>query len=273
MSYQPTMNEFFQWKRHPFTDARPLSVPYLSSAEHKLIHTAKSLLSLGKSFAMAGPSGSGKTTLIQYFLNQLDSSTYHPIYLHYGGLKRSGLLRALADLMGVDPAGRQIPLLTKLQKHLQQLNKENHAPYPVIVVDDAHLMERDTLLDLCSLLVMPGNNRPASSLILIGDPSFPKLLNLHVMAPVKTRLTICFPMRSLGVEDVKALIQLRLKEAEAPSDLFEKEAIELVFAQVAGNRRELMNICTLLLEEAFSRKEKTVGTQLVHNNVWTHSGE
>jgi len=153
MSYQPSMNEFFKWKYHPFTDARPMTTPFLSSSDRQLLDTANSLLSLGKSFALTGPSGTGKTSWIRQMIAQLDSAQYHAIFLHYAGLKRSGILRALADLMGVDPAGRQVPLLTKLQEHIHQMAHQSHAAYPIILVDDAHLMERETLLDLCSLLV------------------------------------------------------------------------------------------------------------------------
>lgn len=265
-----TMPEFFQWHRHPFTDSRQLKGFFLTPSDQNLLQMGASLLSLGKSFALAGPSGSGKTTLIHHFLHQLDSSIYHPIYLHYGGFKRSALLRALADLMGVDSSGRQVPLLTKLQKHLAQQAQQKQGQYPVIAIDDAHLMERETLLDLCSLLIRPETNQPASSLILIGDPTFPKLLRLHVMAPVKTRLTVCFPIQPLSHEEAKQLILFRLKEAAAPETLFERDALELVVTQVGGNRRELMNHCTLLLEDAFARNEKTIGVQLVHTSTWTH---
>lgn len=267
------MSEFFQWKRHPFTDTRPFKGGYLTTFDQQQIQTAQSLLSIGKSFAMAGPSGSGKTTWVRHLIQQLDPSTYHPVYLHYGGFKRSGLLRALADLMGVDPSGRQIPLLTKLQKHIVQRTQQHQGHFPVLIIDDAHLLEREALLDLCSLLVSPETNRPVCTLILVGDAMFPKQLRLQVMAPVKTRLTTCFPMNPLDSAEISALVRFRLNQASAPETLFETEALDLIATQVSGNRRELMNLCILLLEEAFRRNEKTVGAQLVHSYSWDQLAE
>ncbi len=63
--------------------------------------------------------------------------------------------------------------------------KQTH--HPLFVVDDAHLLERESLLDLCALLALPARNTIAASLILIGNETFPKLLTLQVMAPVLTK--------------------------------------------------------------------------------------
>lgn len=260
-----TMHEFFGWHHHPFTDTRLLSHPFLGQKDKRVLTRAKSLISIGKSFALTGPSGSGKSTLTQYLMTQLDPQHYHPALIHYGGLKRSGILRAIADLLGVDASGRSVPLLVKIQKHLQGLAQQSSRHFPILIVDDAHLMERDSLLDLCSLMVAQPKAITAASIVLIGDCSFAKVLNLHVMAPVRTRLTVNFPLASLDEQESQAFVIYRLKLAKAPDHLFDSEALRLMAAHCQGNRRKLMNMATILLEEAFQIGEKTVGAQLVLN--------
>jgi type II secretory pathway predicted ATPase ExeA len=44
-------------------------------------------------------------------------------------------------------------------------------------------------------------------------------------------------------------------------DLFEHDAVALITAHCRGNRRQIMNTATLLLDEAYYRQENTVNAQ------------
>ena len=59
---------------------------------------------------------------------------------------------------------------------------------------------------------------------------------------------------------------LRAEAAKAPEDLFDTESVALFSSHCRGNRRQLMNIATLLLDEAFYRQEKTIGSHLILEN-------
>ena len=144
-----SMTEFFGWSCQPFADTYQLTAPFLGTKDERICRRALSLLNCGKSFAVTGASGTGKSTLVQHIVAQLDAKHYQPTYIHYGGLLRSGILKAVADCLGVDTAGRSMPLLVKLQKHILGLSADSNARYPVLVVDDAQLLEHDSLRDLC----------------------------------------------------------------------------------------------------------------------------
>jgi len=261
-----SMAEFFDWSRHPFADTYQLTSPFLGEKDERICRRALSLLNCGKSFAVTGISGAGKSTLAGHIISQLDLKHYQPTYIHYGGLLRSGILRAVADCLGVDTAGRNMPLLVKLQKHILGLSTDANARYPVFVVDDAQLLERESLMDLCSLMVSPQKKTVAASLILVGDETLAKRLQLNVMAPVKTRMTCIFAMEGLGEKEIGQFVDYRLKAAKAPDDLFDTETVALISSHCRGNRRQLMNVATLLLEEAFYRQEKTIGSHLILEN-------
>jgi len=258
-----SMAEFFSWSRHPFADTYQLSTPFLGTKDERICRRALSLLNCGKSFAITGISGAGKSTLVQHIVGQLDVKHYQTTYIHYGGLQRSGILRAVADCLGVDTAGRSMPLLVKLQKHILAMASDTNARYPVFVVDDAQLLEHESLMDLCSLMVSPQKKTVAASLLLVGDETLAKRLQLNVMAPVRTRMTCLFAMEGLDENEVDCFIDYRLKAAKAPDDLFDAETVALISSHCRGNRRQLMNIATLLLEEAFFRQEKTIGSHLI----------
>jgi type II secretory pathway predicted ATPase ExeA len=92
-----------------------------------------------------------------------------------------------------------------------------------------------------------------------------KQMTLSVMTPIRTRLTVNFRIDPLDEKETEQFIAFRLGCAKAPKDLFEPDALVLVEAHCHGNRREIMNLGTLLLSEAYYRKEKTVSAELFTN--------
>ncbi len=249
--------EFFDFKYHPFADTYRLKKPYLGKQDKRLFKTALSLISTGKSFALIGPSGAGKSTLVHYVLSRLDVNCYKPALVHYGGLQRNGILKAIADVLGVDTNGRTVPLLIKLQKQIMQMAAENRNMFPVFVIDDAHLM------DICSLMFNPLKETVAASFILVGDETLKKKLQLQIMAPVRTRLTGQFNLDVLDENECLEFIRFRLENAGASDTLFDNDALSIMSSHCRGNRRQIMNMGTLLLTEAFYREEKTIGADLI----------
>jgi len=257
--------EFFDYKYHPFADTYRLKTPYLGEQDQRFFKTALSLISTGKSFALSGPSGAGKSTLVHYVLSRLDANSYRPALVHYGGLQRNGMLKAIADVLGVVTNGRTVPLLIKLQKQIMQMAADNRSMFPVFVIDDAHLMEKESLMDICSLMFNPHRETVAASFILVGDETFEKKLSLQIMAPVKTRLTGLFNLNTLNDHDSLEFIKFRLSNAKAPETLFDPDALSIMSSHCRGNRRQIMNMGTLLLAEAFYRQEKTISAELIFN--------
>ena len=258
---RPTMAEFFAWHHHPFADTHRLMSAFLSQKDARIKDRALSMLACGKSFALCGPSGIGKSALISHLIASLDTTVYKPILIHYAGFNRSGLLRAIADRLGLDTNSRSMPLLIRLQKHLLQLTGTTNSLYPVLFVDDAQMLESESMMDLCALMISADKKTVAASIVLTGDDSLRRRLQLAAITPVRTRLTAIFKMEPLSDKESESFILHRLEQAKAKKDLFEPEAVTLIAVCCRGNRRQIMNTATLLLDEAYFRQENTVNAQ------------
>jgi type II secretory pathway predicted ATPase ExeA len=261
-SNHKNLAEHFGWEFHPFADTWTIPQPFHSQRDQRIAEQSMQLLQHGKSFAVTGPSGTGKSTLVQHLLENLDANYYHGLYIHYGGLPRTALLKTIGEQLGVETHTRAVPLLVKLQKHILTMVTGKHPVHPVILIDDAQLLERESFMDLCSMIVCPPKKASAASLIVVGDDMLAKQMTLAVMTPIRTRLTVNFRIDPLSEKETVQFIAFRLRCAKAPKDLFEPDALTLTTAHCHGNRREIMNLGTLLLSEAYYRNEKTVSAEL-----------
>jgi general secretion pathway protein A len=254
-----TALQFFGYRYAPFADTFELSTPFLGSEERLILQRTITLVRQGKSVALYGEAGTGKSMLVKSITSHLDTKEFRIAQIPYGGIKPASILRDLCDAFDIDTSGRK----NHLSKLSEDFRRGTDKPFPVIIVDEAHEMLRPSFLDLCSLLYDPQKRTAAASLILVGQPLLRKMLELDVFAPVKTRLTSMYRMPKLSIDEAKEFIAFRLKIAEAQSGLFDDEAIECLATDANGNRRILMNLAALCLEEAAYRNDKVVTAEIV----------
>lgn len=265
--------EFFGFKRHPFIDHPDGAEPVFSEQEERMMAMAMEMLRLGKSFALTGAPGTGKTTFVRNLRERLDPRGYHPVFIPYSGLNRAGLLKTLAAACRLDLGKRTVPPLVRIQKHLLDIAQDKNPRFPVLIIDDAQLLEQESLLDLCSFMADPDQKRAAASLILVGDETLDRRLRLNVLTPVWNRMACNLSTKPLDEAEAVNFVQKYLERAQAPKDLFQQEAVTMIAAKTRGNRREILNMAAVLLTEAMFRKERTIGPQLIlGSEFWKTTG-
>jgi len=251
--------QFFGYRYPPFADTFEISEPFQSDSENLIIERTATLLRQGKSVAVHGEAGTGKSMMVKTITAQLDAKEFRIAHIPFGGLKPSAILRDLCDELDIDTSGRK-NLLSRLAADFK---RSGDKPFPVVVVDEAHEMQRQSFIDLCSLLHDVRLRTAAAAVVLVGQPVLKKMLELDIYAPVRTRLTCLFSMPKLTLEEAKEFIAFRLSLAGADPGLFDDEAVNTLATYSKGNRRMLMNLAALCLEEAARRKEKVVTAEIV----------
>jgi type II secretory pathway predicted ATPase ExeA len=251
--------QFFGLPYPPFADTFNVHAPFQSDAESLICQRALALLRQGRSLAVYGDAGTGKSMLIKTIVNELDAKEFRCAIVPYGGMKPAVLLRELCDEFDIDTAGRK-SLLSRLAHDFRPaLDK----PFPVIIIDEAHEMQKQSFLDLCSLLHDAATRTAAAALILVGQPSLKKMLELDIFTPVRTRLTCLYSMPKLSIEEATQFLLYRLSIAKTDPAIFCDEAITSIAVDAKGNRRILMNLAAICLEEAARRNDKVVTPEIV----------
>lgn len=253
--------KFFGCRYSPFADTFEVKEPFLTTSDERTLDRMSNLLNQGKSMALFGEPGVGKSMLLKSLASRLDAKVFKPVLVPFGGLKRNQILKEICDQMDIDTSGRAA-LLTRLR---EACKRTQDTPFPVIIIDDAHEMEKQSFLDICSLLHDPHTRTAAAGAIFCGHPQLKKQLELNVYKSIRTRLAYFFEMVPLSHEETIDFIAFRLSISEAPKNVFHKNSIDLIAMDSAGNRRMVMMQAGNYMDEAVQRKEKIITADLIHS--------
>jgi type II secretory pathway predicted ATPase ExeA len=254
----PTVSAHFGSRYSPFSDTFPIAEPFTTRSDARLLERMLMLLGQGKSFSLTGEPGCGKSMLLKSLLANLEQKAFRHALIPYSGLQRNPLLREICEKLAIDTAGRSA-LLGRLHK---ALSRKEEAPYTVLILDEAHALPGEALLELFSLTQDPAHRTAAASVILCGHPVLEKTLALDIHAAIKTRIAARLAMSPLQEDEVADFIRHRLKAAKASPDLFTKEAIKLIELDSKGNRRVIMNLAGNCMDMAVLRQEKIITHEL-----------
>ena len=159
---------FFEMENTPFVRNVPagfLYQPgYLSEAKGRLHYAAQDQL-----FAVVtGESGCGKTTLIRNFAEELSKDDYRLLYLADSKLTPKWLYAGLLDQLGLESRFYRGDAKHQLQKEVEILRGVQHKKV-VCVLDEAHLLEKETLEEFRFLLNCSFDSVSPMALILVGQ--------------------------------------------------------------------------------------------------------
>lgn len=131
----------------------------------------------------------------------------------------------------------------------------------IIIIDDAHLMEIETLRRLRLLFEdFPKNH----NVILIGQPELLNKINLSVNQDIKSRITYSTIMKRLNPDDMKAFILAQLDHIKLGHNTFTEDAVELIVRSSDGILRKTRNLCLSCMLEAVRTRVKIIGLDIVN---------
>jgi len=143
--------EFFAMKHMPFTNRIPTDCLYLSDAVSeglgRLCYAADQQL-----FAVVTAEvGCGKTTLIRRLTDSLDPEKYLVLYLADSQLTPRWFYNGLLQQLGTETKFYRGDAKLSLHQQLEYIRQAKHKKV-VTIVDEAHLLKRETLEEIRFML-------------------------------------------------------------------------------------------------------------------------
>jgi general secretion pathway protein A len=110
-----------------------------------------------------------------------------------------------------------------------------------VLIDEAHLLERDVLEQVRLLTNLETPTRKLLQIILIGQPELRDLLARDDLRQVAQRITGRYHLAPLDVDEAAAYVRHRLRVAGARSEIFTPRALRSLH-RVSGGFPRLINI-------------------------------
>jgi type II secretory pathway predicted ATPase ExeA len=207
---------------------------------------------------VTGESGSGKSTLLSSFCRDLDPASHLVIYSSLATLSPFGLLSSLVTKLGMRPRRFKGETAQDFVAHLRGSSKS-----VVLVLDEAHLMPDPSLDDLRLLTADSFDKRSPFVLVLAGQPLLRERLNEPQHYALAQRVTVRVRLRSLTDTEATLFLDKHMRAAGAQRNLFEPDAVTLLFQHSRGIPRMLQNLALGALLAAASANKKTVDADCV----------
>ena len=254
---------FFGMINNPFTRNVPVDCLYESPAMRealsRLEHTASEQL-----FAVVtADSGCGKSTLIRRFSEQLSANDYILLYLSDSKLTPRWFYKGLLDQLGLEAKFYRGDSKRQLQQQIEIIRGVQQKKV-VCVLDEAHLLEKETLEEFRFLLNYRYDSESPLALVLVGQTElWENKLRYQRYAAIRQRIDVYCTLPHLDRAETAKYIQSHLKYAGGSQDLFTEKAVTEIYQGSGGVLRMINRICEKALIYAFQQQNRLIDDYMI----------
>jgi len=210
---------------------------------------------------VTGEAGVGKSTAVGAVTDQLPTNKYLVIYL---GQDQEGasIWRRMASVLGLRPKLSRAHTRLSVSQYLNDNLLENGKDV-ILVVDEAHLLDRATLEDIRLLSNSDFDRSSALTIILLGQLSLRLRVKTAGFEAINQRLRYRYALEGFTEDETAAYIKHRLQILAWDTEFFTPEAARHIFLASQGIPREINNYCLAALLKAQNQGLTRVDAKLV----------
>ena len=192
---------------------------------------------------VTGDCGIGKTTVIRRFRAELDPSRYMLMYLADSQLTPRHFYKGLLEQLGCDAKFYRGDAKRQLHREIEVM-RGIHNLQPVVVVDEAHLLDKEMLEEVRFLLNFRMDAQSPMALVLVGQSELWDRLQLQRFAAIRQRIDLQYKLPHLDRSQVTTYMQRHLTYAGCEHDIFSEAAIDEIYRSSSGTARLVNKLCT-----------------------------
>jgi general secretion pathway protein A len=255
--------KYFGFNEHPFMTTPDPRFLYFSSQVKEALAKCEFMARdrIGPIY-MYGPIGSGKTSLVRRLQEKLSlDERYNVKLLISPNLKSSNaFLRMILETFDVKTERSYTASLSNFEKFLVQQYQKGIVP--VLLIDEAQYMTRDTLKLIHYLLNFETTTTKLLQFVLVGQEELgTKIMQYRELASRMYPIA----MNAMSLDDLKDMILYRLAVAGHSGNVFDNpdEAYKTLYTYTKGLPRDAIKVLfELLIDLAATGKTKATAKQV-----------
>lgn len=255
--------EYYGMQREPFVRNIPPQYLYASRQMKEGLARLKYTADNQQFAAVISEPGCGKSTLIRKFSSILSPDRYLLLYLSDSKMTPKWLYKNILDQLGLEAGFYRGDAKKLLQKQIDIIShKENRKV--VCVLDEAHLLEKDTLEEFRFLLNSEFDSESNMALILVGQTElWDQKLRYQRYKAIRQRIDIMISLGTLDCAETGEYIRSNLDYAGFQGELLTEKAVNEIYKQASGIPREINNIIRKCLMFGAQNGQKIIDDHIV----------
>ncbi|MGH9177754.1 MAG: ExeA family protein [Acidimicrobiales bacterium] len=221
---------------------------------------------------ITGECGSGKTVAARAAVAALDASRHSVIYLGTPGVGLRGMYAGIVAALGGTPRFHCASLIPQTQDLLAAEGAERGKAV-VVVCDEAHMLDADTLEGLRCLSNAGMDAAAPFCLLLLGQPTLRRRLRLGAFAALEQRVGLRYAIAGLEPAETSSYIAHHLALAGRADTMFSDDAVALIHQVSRGLPRAVNNLAVQSLVAAFAANKAMVDESAARAAVTEVSAE
>ncbi len=257
---------YYGFSAPPFTKELPIAeLQQLPSVEQAL-SSLQMLVSTKGIGVVTGKSGTGKSSLLRLLNEQLHPGLYKGFYICHTSVGVLEFYTHLCTAFGLEPSGKRAIMFRRLKDRIMHLSS-NAKRHPVLMIDEASLLNNDILREIRLLTNFEMDSYNAMTIILCGQESLLQKFGLSILEPLANSITVSVSLSGLKKEETFAYVDQRLKATGVHTELFTKNALSLIHDASAGIIRTINTIANGALLNAWFSKSLQVEAEHVQSVI------
>lgn len=253
---------FYGMENTPFGKGIPADRLYESKQVQDALGRLKYAADKKQFAVVTGDPGCGKSTLIRLLENTLPKERYTLLYVSDSQLTPRWLYNGLLGQLGIKAHFYRGDAKRQLQKALESLREEQNKNV-LCVLDEAHLLEKETLEEFRFLLNSEFDSVSPMSLVLVGQTELWDKLRMQRYTAITQRIDMNIVLKPMDQSESSMYIQAHLAYAGGNTEIFNTVAEEEVYKISSGVPRMINRICEKSLMYAAQKKKKTIDDHMV----------
>ena len=256
--YEP----FFEMRHTPFVNTIPVENLYLSDKHMEILGRLRYAAEGNRFAVVTAGVGIGKSTLVRKFAHTLSPDRFTVLYLSDSQLTPRWFYKGLLDQLGIEAKFYRGDAKRQLHKQLQII-REVHRRNVAVVVDEAHLLDRETFEEVRFVLNTEMDSASPMSLILVGQNELWEKLKMQLYSAIRGRIDIKCELPAMDRAELDAYLMAHFEYAGGKGNPFTDGAVNELHRYSAGAARAVNKAATHCLMLAAQKAKAVIDETMV----------